>query len=296
MGALLGIDVANVAQGNVDFTLAKSYVTFALAKASEGRTFVDPSFTHNVTGAKASGVIPGAYHFLRPSAGAAQCEWFLRVTGGGAGMLLALDVEVAGAGAQVVPFLTEFVRQAPGRRILVYSSRGLWSLSGGPADITGFPVVGWHAGVTNGRYTSAVGALAAQWVTAGSQVAVSAFGHITTSPMVQFTDHATVPGSSSPCDGDAWLGTLAELKALAGQKSIPRPLPTEDDMPLLFARAADTGRVYQIIDTVVGKRAAYVPSPTILNPDLAAGATEIEYPTLDALVTEFPLSSATVVH
>lgn len=75
------------------------------------------------------------------------------------------------------------------------------------------------------------------------------------------------------------------------------PTVKDDDMPLLFARADDTNRVFQIVETDLGQRSVYVPDPLILNEDLAAGATLIEYATVTELAAEFPLSKAIrVVH
>ncbi len=219
MTAVLGIDVSNH-NGQVDWpAVARAGVQFMLAKASEGVGFTDGWIGQNLAGAAGAGVLPGAYHFLRSTAGgAAQCDRWLQVIGGPAGKLLALDIEPTptdhAAGREVLPFLAEFVQQAPGRTLFMYSSRGLWAAVGGPGDVSGFPVAGWHAGAGNGYYTSARGSLADEL--AATTLHAQPWAGITDLRMVQFTDHATVPGVSAPCDGNVWQGSLADLQALAG--------------------------------------------------------------------------------
>lgn len=66
MGALPGIDVSHH-QGLIDWAqVAGSRQRFAIGKATNGRTFVDPNFAYNKAGAEASGLAFGAYHFARP--------------------------------------------------------------------------------------------------------------------------------------------------------------------------------------------------------------------------------------
>lgn len=219
--AFLGIDVSNGGQGNIDAATAAPYINFGICKATEGLSFTDPSFVNNRDGIKTAKRIPGAYHFLRSTSnGAAQCDNWMSVIGGPDGQILCLDVEPTGtdtnSGSQVTSFLQEFVKLAPGRKLAIYSNRGLWADVNGPSDVSSFPVVGWHAGVVNGAYTTAQGSLAAQWGAAVSSVQPSTFGGITDFPLIQFTDHATVPGVSSPCDGNAWLGSYTDLLTLAG--------------------------------------------------------------------------------
>src|SRR5262245_52462151 len=77
---LRGIDVSHH-QGVVDWgKVAKSDVVFAILKATEGGDYVDDTFARNLAGARAAGLVVGAYHFFtfcRP--GAKQAANFLRV-------------------------------------------------------------------------------------------------------------------------------------------------------------------------------------------------------------------------
>ncbi|WP_342426529.1 GH25 family lysozyme [Paenibacillus sp. FSL L8-0158] len=63
-GNAQGIDVSRY-QGNIDWNVVKTDgISFAIIKASQGQRYVDPTFLPNAKGAKAAGVLLGAYHFL----------------------------------------------------------------------------------------------------------------------------------------------------------------------------------------------------------------------------------------
>src|SRR5581483_7236413 len=60
-----GIDVSHY-QGTINWTSVKnSGVSFAFIKATEGLTIKDQDFDANWAGAKAVGIVRGAYHFAR---------------------------------------------------------------------------------------------------------------------------------------------------------------------------------------------------------------------------------------
>jgi GH25 family lysozyme M1 (1,4-beta-N-acetylmuramidase) len=92
-----GCDIASY-QGTVDFDRLKPAVSFVIAKATEGTSFIDATFAHNWTEAKRVGLRRGAYHFARPDLGLnAQDEarHFLSILGPlDSADILALDYEV----------------------------------------------------------------------------------------------------------------------------------------------------------------------------------------------------------
>ena len=60
-----GIDVSYY-QGNIDWAaVAGAGVEFAIIRVSDGIGFHDPKFAQNWAGAKANGIIRGAYQFFR---------------------------------------------------------------------------------------------------------------------------------------------------------------------------------------------------------------------------------------
>ncbi|MGN8227413.1 glycoside hydrolase family 25 protein [Paenibacillus polymyxa] len=63
-GNAQGIDVSRY-QGNIDWKVVKADgISFAFIKASQGQRYVDPTFITNAKGARAAGVLLGAYHFV----------------------------------------------------------------------------------------------------------------------------------------------------------------------------------------------------------------------------------------
>ncbi|MGZ4964113.1 MAG: GH25 family lysozyme [Limisphaerales bacterium] len=97
----LGIDVSHY-QGTVNWSSVKSAGrSFAWAKATEGASTGDSTFTANESNGKAAGVIMGAYHFAHPesNSGGTEENHFWAVAGGyikadGKTLMPMLDVEV----------------------------------------------------------------------------------------------------------------------------------------------------------------------------------------------------------
>src|SRR3954471_21897306 len=89
-----GIDVSK-SQGTVDWTAVKAAgYAFAYVKATDGETYVDPTFEQSWTGAASAGLLRGAYHFFRAEdSPQAQAEFFWRIVGGNGDLPLVIDVE-----------------------------------------------------------------------------------------------------------------------------------------------------------------------------------------------------------
>lgn len=63
----LGVDVSSYQGSSIDWVSAKnSGISFAWAKATEGLTVNDSSFSANIVNAPAAGVVIGAYHYAHP--------------------------------------------------------------------------------------------------------------------------------------------------------------------------------------------------------------------------------------
>src|SRR4051812_32200339 len=63
----MGVDVSSYQGSSVNWATAKANgISFAYAKATEGLTVNDSTFTVNMANAKAAGVYIGAYHFAHP--------------------------------------------------------------------------------------------------------------------------------------------------------------------------------------------------------------------------------------
>lgn len=210
-------------------------ISWGVAKVSEGVGFDDPQWAANRAGLLAHGKPTAGYHMLGTSPGAAQADHYLSLVGEGVG--LAVDVELAGTGGQVRPFLDRVCSRRPGETVLVYSSRGLWSLAGASGvDISGYPVLAWHAGVRNGAYSPASGSLAAIWASVGS-LSLSTFGGLpaTRTAAVQYTDRASVPGCTGGVDGNCWLASADQLTAWTQGGTVP--LTPQDEQAVASAVA-----------------------------------------------------------
>ena len=62
-----GIDVSQWQQ-TIDWSkVAGAGMRFAIARATKGQHYIDPTFQNNVDGARAEGIAIGAYHRATPS-------------------------------------------------------------------------------------------------------------------------------------------------------------------------------------------------------------------------------------
>lgn len=75
-----GVDTSHHQAGRIDVKAAQAAgVRWWYAKATEGTTFIDPSYRKRMREARAAGIPVGAYHFARPDGGdaAAEARFFL---------------------------------------------------------------------------------------------------------------------------------------------------------------------------------------------------------------------------
>jgi GH25 family lysozyme M1 (1,4-beta-N-acetylmuramidase) len=201
-----GLDVSSH-QGNVDWARAAGAGgRFAYVKATESATYVNPFFTQQFQGARAAGLVTGAYHFATPdtSDGASQADYFVAHGGGwsadGRTLPPAVDLEYnpygqqcygkppAALGTWVRAFVGE-VRARTGRLPAIYTSVRWWSMCmGGNATFGADPL--WIA-----RFNNVVGPLPPGW---------------TTQTIWQYADSGPLPG-----DQDSFNGSMDQLRALA---------------------------------------------------------------------------------
>lgn len=197
-----GIDVSRY-QGSINWRKVRADgKAFAFVKASQGQSYVDPTFEANVKGAKEAGVLIGAYHFLdAASASAARLEarHFAKVlerVGGAAALDLppVMDYENNPAGLSksainsvAKAFLTE-LESATGRRPIIYSGNSFAA----NFDASLSPYKLWVA-----RYSSSAPYDTPAW----KQWA-----------FWQYSDNGRVDGISGPVDLNVYSGTETELR------------------------------------------------------------------------------------
>ncbi|MGE5460400.1 MAG: GH25 family lysozyme [Solirubrobacterales bacterium] len=135
-GSLPGIDVSHW-QESIDWAqVAASGQRFAIAKATEGRSYVDPMYATNAAGATANGIMFGAYHFAKPddtpNDAVLEADHFVDVAQLAPGNLVpALDIERTGGLTQAE--LTQWILTWLGRvterlgvKPMVYTSPHGW--------------------------------------------------------------------------------------------------------------------------------------------------------------------------
>ena len=195
-----GIDVSEF-QGTINWSAVKAAgKQFAFIRVSDG-TYQDPKFDSNWAGAKAAGLIRGAYQFFRASDDPITIadQFLARMGTLGAGDLPpTLDVEVTdGQSATTIRTRMEqwlaHVEQKTGRIPFIYVSPGFWPSLGSPNESHyRLWVANWQVSCPN---------TPTGW---------------STWQMWQKADNGSVGGISGAVDLDEFNGTLQQLDVIAG--------------------------------------------------------------------------------
>jgi hypothetical protein len=249
-------------RGLVDVAAAaRDGISFITAKATEGVTFTDPRYAR--TAAKAHGVVPlfGAYHVLHPariSPISAQVDHYLAVLDArspwwrSGPFLIQLDCERWAASdfpdlGDIRAWCDVFTARTGGRWTpVVYASRGQYGDSltglGRPlwnANYGGDPTVHYRSGYP--------GDSSPRWAAySGAVPAILQYGSL------------LAVGTQPGCDANAYRGSLAQLRALAGGPgSNTTNTPTEsgsleDEMPAPITASVPAGFAFTV-DPATGK-------------------------------------------
>jgi lysozyme len=160
-----------------------------------------------MAGAKAAGVLRGAYQYFRPSRdGAEQAKNFLAILGDDIGEFPpTADVETSdGVSAKKLANelanWVEVVGARTGRTPIIYTAPGLWSGWHMPAGFGADPL--WVAHWTNAKQPR----IPQGW---------------TDWTFWQYSSNTRVPGIPARVDGDVFHGNLDELKAFAATSAPP---------------------------------------------------------------------------
>jgi GH25 family lysozyme M1 (1,4-beta-N-acetylmuramidase) len=137
-----GVDVSHW-NGAINWNaVAADNQKFAIAKVTEGQTFLDNMYSTNKSGATSAGLKFTAYHFARPDTtsndAVKEADWFVSQAGLGHGNLVpALDLEVNGGlsvsalTTWVQAWLGEVAAQMGGVHAMIYTSPSFWQTSMG---------------------------------------------------------------------------------------------------------------------------------------------------------------------
>ena len=218
MATCRGVDVS-VYQGAQDWEARRAEgVVFAFAKASEGQHTHDAHFATHITGIKAAGLVPGAYHFAWPNQDVAlEAANYISAVRPYAskGFVHWLDLErrsdganykgctAAGILAWVTKWLHLVAEAFPGQRVGVYTSSDDLAAGHVPAGTTiWYPAYTWgYTAVSYGKAEAASRPKPSGW----------------TPLLWQFT--------STPIDRSIAYLSAADLRAWAAGTT-----PQEDDM------------------------------------------------------------------
>jgi GH25 family lysozyme M1 (1,4-beta-N-acetylmuramidase) len=221
---LTGIDVSHF-DPDLDYKRAHAEgAAFIVHKATEGAG-TDPTYARRAPAIRASGAVPGAYHFLRSSpSAAAQVDHFLSVIGDPAGLLIQLDWELSGSDLAPISvaraWVAEFHRRTSDHPVLIYLPHWVWAdhLGSPPGLSTLGPLWASHY-LAGSALTLADGArIPASWW--------AGYGGWPAPTVLQYAGEAGRIAGTGPADLNVFPGDLADLHRLAGN-------PTqEDDMGL----------------------------------------------------------------
>jgi GH25 family lysozyme M1 (1,4-beta-N-acetylmuramidase) len=253
----LGVDVSNH-QTTVNWTSIKnSGVSFAWCKATEGTTFTDAYFASNESGAKAAGVLIGAYHFARPGNNTPTNEaaffWSVAqnyIANGGPYMMPVLDYEdftghlgatsTADWANQWCNIVSNYARlKGVTIKPIIYVS----ACNSANFDST---VSKWTPWIANYNGQSAQ---------TGTPWSVCASGNWWGSgnwTFWQYSSSGSVPGVSGNCDVDVFNGTAATLQNyVIGGSSIITSQPSSrfadrgSSLTMRVGLTSTTGATYQ---------------------------------------------------
>lgn len=147
-------------------SVRKSGKEFAIVKASEGSSYVNPDFAgpyfHDYANARAAGLVHGAYHYARPalpivSSATEQAKFFAKIVGPVRKhntLPPALDLESNGglSRAQLVTWTQDFLlkmRSLTGRTPMLYTYPSFWTDAlADPTALARFPLWMAHFGTT----------------------------------------------------------------------------------------------------------------------------------------------------
>jgi lysozyme len=215
-----GVDVHDGYQAGISFPLLyQQGYRFAAVKFTEGSTYVRDQADEWAQAVRAAGLLPGAYHWLTASDGAAQARWFhdnLQKVGGPAGLLIQLDCEDDGYGPQIRAWAAEWDRLTGGHPFFIYSGHWWWS-SSAMSSVNGAAVTPY---LWDSHYLSAdtdtlpddpaafASRIPSTWWTPG-------YGGWPSSTILQFTSKGDAGGLANKVDLNVFRGTLDALRALA---------------------------------------------------------------------------------
>lgn len=210
---IFGIDISNHQR---DFDVARAVregYQFVFAKCCEGTGYNDPYFFQNVARTRAAGAVPGAYHWLKYGAGAAQARKLYDrcMQAGIDDLVVTCDNEDNADWPTTVEFFNEWKRLTGGKPMMMYSGGWWWAARGwNGAALTPY--------LWTSRYVSGSGYGGTLYANTPSSFWYPGYGGWPKATVLQFSSSGVVAGQR--IDVNAFEGSLGQLKALAGGKNM----------------------------------------------------------------------------
>jgi GH25 family lysozyme M1 (1,4-beta-N-acetylmuramidase) len=228
-----GVDVSYY-NGTIDWAKAKAAgVQFAIIRVSDGTGFKDPKFASYAAGAKAQGLVRGAYQFFRPAQDVtAQADLMIAAQAAfdATDLPPTIDVEATGSlspatvAARVAQWVDR-VKAQTGRTPIVYTGKYFWR------DDVGGSTKQADSALWVAQYTSLCPDIPAPW---------------SKWTFWQYSESGRVPGIPGDVDMDRFNGSLDDLRAFAGGGAATASL-----QPLAIAWTRATSGAYTFTATAV---------------------------------------------
>ncbi len=206
--------------------LRASGVLAIFHKATEGTSYLDPTYRTRRLKATSSGFLWAPYHFLHGTEITKQMDWFLENIYVPKGGRVVLDHEADASLDQLCQAVTYLWDKHPDLEITIYSGHLIKEQLGDTTVRSELRKTSlWIAQYTSVNAPSWPRQQWPQW------------------SLWQWTDGEKVPGISQPVDGNRWNGTAENLvRFMSPASSQPAPQP-EPDMPTIVMNVPDNVRL-----------------------------------------------------
>lgn len=180
-----------------------------ILKATEGKTYIDDTFSPRREAARAAGLIVSSYHFLKHGSVPEQMSHYLDVVAPTVGERVVIDYEDAACRLDDLRIAVDRLRAQPlDLQITIYAGHLLKEQLGNDRDPLLADAALWIAQYNN---------TGPKWPT----------GTWPVWSLWQYTDRATVPGISKPVDGNKFNGSVANAAKWLAPAGAVEPVPVE---------------------------------------------------------------------
>lgn len=196
--------------------------TGCIVKATEGTTYVDPQYATFMNAIKKTGLIKGAYHFLRSNSGTVQARHFydqVKKMGGPNGFICVCDNESDATFAATQAFFNEWNRLTNNHPLMMYSGAWWWK----PRGWNGVSLTPY---LWNSHYVSGNGYASVIYQSVPSSYWTPGYGGWHGATMLQFSSTALVAGKHIDVSAVAEQFALETLTMTPTSSSSTAPTPT----------------------------------------------------------------------